>query len=100
MPSDTGYAMHGDLDETTVLQWVQKMTTQHAPPDIRRIEQPIAKSLLQAVLNGYAGEMGVYLTLDAEKRYPYLWEALPWAKRIFRQQRPRTMEGARRSHRD
>ena len=26
--------------------------------------------LLQAVLNGYAGEMGVYLTLDAEKTIP------------------------------
>ena len=71
MPSDTAYAMHGDLDVTTVLQWVQKMTTQHAPPDMAaELNSQLQNPLLQAVLNGYAGEMGVYLTLDAEKTIP------------------------------
>ena len=71
MPSDTAYAMHGDLDVTTVLQWVQQMTTQHAPPDMAaELNGQLQNPLLQAVLNGYAGEMGVYLTLDAEKMVP------------------------------
>jgi len=71
MPSDTAYAMHGDLDVTTVRQWVQQMTTQHAPPDMAaELNGQLQNPLLQAVLNGYAGEMGVYLTLDAEKTVP------------------------------
>ena len=71
MPADTAYAMHGDLNVTTVLQWVQQMTTQHAPPDMAaELNGQLQNPLLQAVLNGYAGEMGVYLTLDAEKTIP------------------------------
>ena len=71
MPADTAYAMHGDLNVTTVLQWVQQMTTQHAPPDMAaELNGQLQNPLLQAVLNGYAGEMGVYLTLDAEKTVP------------------------------
>ena len=71
MPADTAYAMHGDLNVTTVLQWVQQMTTQHAPPDMAaELNGQLQNPLLQAVLNGYAGEMGVYLTLDTEKTVP------------------------------
>ena len=71
MPADTAYAMHGDLNVTTVLQWMQQMTTQHAPPDMAaELNGQLQNPLLQAVLNGYAGEMGVYLTLDAEKTIP------------------------------
>ena len=71
MPADTAYAVHGDLDLKTVLQWVQQLTTQHAPPEIAgQVNSELQNPMLQAVLDGYAGEVGLYVTLDPEKTIP------------------------------
>ncbi len=71
MPAETAYAAHGDLDVNEALKWVHQLVTQHAPPEVAaQLTSELQNPMLQAVLGGYGGEIGVYLTLDPQKTIP------------------------------
>ena len=68
MPSETVYAMHGDLNLTLILQWIQTMVTDHGSPEMLGDLNTYLKSPpLLAVNSGYGGEMGFYVTFDPVK---------------------------------
>jgi hypothetical protein len=68
MPIETVYAMHGDLNLTLILQWVQTMVKDHGPPEMLGELNTFLKSPpFLAVNGGYGGEMGFYVTFDPVK---------------------------------
>ena len=68
MPVETAMAVHGDLNLTVILQWIQTMVTDHGPPEMLQELNTLLKSPpLLAVNAGYGGEVGMYITLDPSK---------------------------------
>ena len=68
MPAETVYAMHGDLNLTAILQWVQTMVTDHGTPEmLGELNTYLKSPPVLAVNGGYSGEMGVYVTFDPVK---------------------------------
>ena len=68
MPAETAVAAHGDLNLTIILQWVQAMVKDHGPPEmLGQLDTFLKSPPLLAVNNGYAGEMGCYMTFDPVK---------------------------------
>ena len=68
MPDETVYAMHGDLNLTLILQWIQAMVKDHGPPEMLGELNTFLKSPpFLAVNGGYGGEMGFYMTFDLAK---------------------------------
>ena len=68
MPAETVMAAHGDLNLTIILQWVQAMVKDHGTPEmLGQLDTFLKSPPLLAVNNGYAGEMGYYMTFDPVK---------------------------------
>ena len=68
MPAETVYAMHGDLNLTAILQWVQAMVADHGTPEmLDELNTYLKSPPVLAVNGGYSGEMGVYVTFDPVK---------------------------------
>ena len=68
MPAETVCAMHGDLNLTAILQWVQAMVADHGTPEmLDELNTYLKSPPVLAVNGGYSGEMGVYVTFDPGK---------------------------------
>jgi type II secretory pathway pseudopilin PulG len=80
MPADTVYAIHGDLDLAAILAWVKTMVATNQPAEVMEL---LAHPPVQQALGAYAGEVGIYVTLDFQKLHkipmPEVESTLPGA---------------------
>ena len=67
MPTETAYAVHGDLDLAAIQTWLKTMIARNAPDLVPMVDGQLQNPLLQNILGSYGGEVGLYLTLDPNK---------------------------------
>jgi len=75
LPSDTVMAFQADLDLVTGFDWLRKFITDTAPPDVvaefaRGLAQMNQEVGFEDLFRSTDGEMGVFVTLNDNKRIP------------------------------
>ncbi len=74
LPASTVLALHGDVDAQGAMVWLKKFIAVHAPAEVAR---EFAQALVEInrevnldnLLAGYAGEVGLLVTLDEKRRF-------------------------------
>jgi len=69
MPSETAYAVHGDLDLAAIQAWLKMIIAKNAPDLVPMVDEQLQNLLWKNILGSYGGEVGFYITFDPNKTF-------------------------------